>query len=173
MESPKKRKATGPQQPAPPPSQTRFRSPPFGHGGSTLSNPPPGRRRGHSRQRSDISSYRSAGRGRIEPFGPQRGLSPGLGPSREAGGGESSQHQQQHQQQQQQQQQPRSGAHSVSSLLSDQPSPRYPSEMRAQQGESERRNSPATSEERSRRGGSGAAGVGSATGHPGPGREND
>ncbi|KAI0882446.1 uncharacterized protein GGS22DRAFT_191033 [Annulohypoxylon maeteangense] len=163
VESPKKRKATGPQQPAPPPSQPRFRSPPFGqHGGSTLSNPPPGRRRGHSRQRSDISSYRSAGRGRIESFGPHRGLSPGLGPSREAGMGESSQ----------QQQQPRSGAHSVSSLLSDQPSPRYPSEMRAQQGESERRNSPSTSDDRSR-GGGGAAGVGSATGHPGPGRETD
>ncbi|KAI1210375.1 uncharacterized protein F4807DRAFT_467150 [Annulohypoxylon truncatum] len=161
VESPKKRKATGPQQPAPPPSQTRFRSPPFGqHGGSPLSNPPPGRRRGHSRQRSDISTYRSAGRGRIEPFGPHRGLSPGLGPSREAGGGEPSQ-----------QQQPRSGAHSVSSLLSDQPSPRYPSEMRTQQGEGERRNSPATSEERSR--GGVAAGVGSATGHPGPGRETD
>ncbi|OTA57309.1 hypothetical protein K449DRAFT_398701 [Hypoxylon sp. EC38] len=160
VESPKKRKATGPQQAAPPPSQARFRSPPFGqHGGpSTLSNPPPGRRRGHSRQRSDISSYRSMGRGRIESFGPHRGLSPGLGPSREAGMGESSQ-------------QPRSSAHSVSSLLSsDQPSPRYSSELRAQQGESERRNSPATSDERSR---GGLTGLGSAAGPPGSGRENE
>ncbi|KAI2634280.1 hypothetical protein GGS26DRAFT_590123 [Hypomontagnella submonticulosa] len=158
-ESPKKRKATGPQPAAPPPSQARFRSPPFGqHGGSTLSNPPPGRRRGHSRQRSDVSSYRSAGRGRIEHFGPHRGLSPGLGAPREAGMGESSS------------QQPRSGAHSVSSLLSDQPSPRYASEMRAQQSESERRNSPTTTDERSR---GGVAGVGSTAGPPGPGREND
>ncbi|KAI1105013.1 hypothetical protein F4804DRAFT_156475 [Jackrogersella minutella] len=159
VESPKKRKATGPQQPAPPPSQTHYRSPPFGqHGGSTLSNPPPGRRRGHSRQRSDISSYRSAGRGRIESFGPHRGLSPGLGAPREAGLGESSQ------------QTGRSGAHSVSSLLSDQPSPRYASEMRAQHGEGERRNSPMTSDERSR---GGATGLGSTAGHPGSGREAD
>ncbi|KAI0096502.1 hypothetical protein F4814DRAFT_131901 [Daldinia grandis] len=154
-ESPKKRKATGPQQAPPPPSQARFRSPPFGqHGGSsTLSNPPPGRRRGHSRQRSDVSSYRSTGRGRIEPFGPHRGLSPGFGPSRESGLSEPSQ-------------QSRSGAHTVSSLLTDQPSPRYASEMRAQQSEHERRNSPATSDERSR---GRATGIG-----PGePGREND
>ncbi|KAI1388811.1 uncharacterized protein F4822DRAFT_429429 [Hypoxylon trugodes] len=159
VESPKKRKATGPQQAAPPPSQARFRSPPFGqHGGpSTLSNPPPGRRRGHSRQRSDISSYRSVGRGRMEPFGPHRGLSPGLSAPREAGVGEPLQ-------------QPRSGAHSVSSLLSDHPSPRYASEMRTQQGEGSRRNSPAVSDERSR---VGVAGVGSAVGPPGSGREND
>ncbi|KAI0378456.1 hypothetical protein F5Y04DRAFT_291030 [Hypomontagnella monticulosa] len=158
VESPKKRKATGPQPAAPPPSQARFRSPPFGQHGSTLSNPPPGRRRGHSRQRSDVSSYRSAGRGRYDHFGPHRGLSPGPGAPREGGMGESSQ-------------QPRSSAHSVSSLLSDQPSPRYASEMRAQQSESERRNSPTTSDERPR--GGGAAGVGSAAGPPGPGREND
>ncbi|KAI2631986.1 hypothetical protein GGR54DRAFT_645942 [Hypoxylon sp. NC1633] len=143
-ESPKKRKATGPHQAPPPPSQTRFRSPPFGQpgGSSTLSNPPPGRRRGHSRQRSDVSSYRPGGRGRIEGFGPHRGPSPSLGVSRESGVGELSQ-------------QTRSGAHSVSSLLSDQPSPRYPSEMRTQQSESERRNSPATVDERSRGGVSG------------------
>ncbi|KAI6092772.1 hypothetical protein F4821DRAFT_110856 [Hypoxylon rubiginosum] len=151
VESPKKRKATGPQQAAPPPSQ-RFRSPPIQHGGpTTLSNPPPGRRRGHSRQRSDISSYRGRG------FNPHRGLSPSLGVTREAAMGESSQ-------------QPRSSAHSVSSLLSDQPSPRYASEIRTQQGESERRNSPAISDERSR---GGAHGGGSASGPPGSGREND
>ncbi|KAI1471550.1 uncharacterized protein F4812DRAFT_183491 [Daldinia caldariorum] len=155
VESPKKRKATGPQQAPPPPSQARFRSPPFGQhsGSSALSNPPPGRRRGHSRQRSDVSAYRSTGRGRIEPFGPHRGLSPGLGPSRETGVGEVSQSS-------------RSGAHSVSSLLADQPSPRYASEMRPHQSEGERRNSPATSDERSR---GGATGVGSG----GAGREND
>ncbi|KAI1761688.1 hypothetical protein GGR53DRAFT_459219 [Hypoxylon sp. FL1150] len=148
VESPKKRKATGPQQAAPPPSQ-RFRSPPVTHGGpTTLSNPPPGRRRGHSRQRSDISSYRGRG------FNPHRGLSPSLSVTREAAMGESSQ-------------QPRSSAHSVSSLLSDQPSPRYSSEIRTQQSESERRNSPAMSDERSR---GGAPGLGSTAG---PGREND
>ncbi|KAH9908037.1 hypothetical protein F4778DRAFT_458883 [Xylariomycetidae sp. FL2044] len=143
VDSPKKRKATGPQQPAPPPStQARFRSPPFGQlsGPSTLSNPPAGRRRGHSRQRSDISSYRSMGRGRTEGFVPQRGPSPGLSVSRESAVGESSQ-------------QPRSSAHSVSSLLSsDQPSPRYTSEIRMQQAEGERRNSPSMPEERSRGG---------------------
>ncbi|KAI1376154.1 hypothetical protein F4677DRAFT_98171 [Hypoxylon crocopeplum] len=158
-ESPKKRKATGPHQAPPPPSQARFRSPPFSQhaGTSTLSNPPPGRRRGHSRQRSDISSYRPGGRGRIEGFGPHRGLSPSLGVSRETGVGELSQ-------------QPRSSAHSVSSLLSDQPSPRYASEMRTQLGESERRNSPATSDDRSR---GGPTGVGPAAGPSGSGREND
>lgn len=137
VESPRKRKATGPQQAAPAPStQARTRSPPFSHqsGLSTLSNPPPGRRRGHSRQRSDISSYRPTARGRGEGFGPYRGPSPGFG-SREGITTESSQSTQQ----------PRSGAHSVSSLLSDQPSsPRFASEMRLhqQQRESERRNSP-------------------------------
>ncbi|KAI1083859.1 hypothetical protein F5B20DRAFT_576790 [Whalleya microplaca] len=161
VDSPKKRKATGPQPAAPPPAgQTRFRSPPFGqHGGqSTLSNPPSGRRRGHSRQRSDISSYRS-GRGRGEgSFGPYRGLSPGLsGASRETMAGEPSQH-------------PRSSAHSVSSLLSDQPSPRYASEMRLQQGEGERRNSPMTAEELSR---GGTTGSGLAGGPPAREREND
>ncbi|CAJ2511505.1 Uu.00g071300.m01.CDS01 [Anthostomella pinea] len=143
VDSPRKRKATGPPQSGPPPtSQTRLRSPPFVQQGgpSMLSNPPPGRRRGHSRQRSDISSYRSSGRGRGEGFGPHGGFSPGLGTSREAPTGESSQ------------QQPRSSGHSVSSMLSDQPSPRYVAEMRAQQGESERRNSPNASEERSRGG---------------------
>ncbi|KAI5863390.1 hypothetical protein GGS23DRAFT_530902 [Durotheca rogersii] len=159
VDSPKKRKATGPQQPAPPPTQTRFRSPPLGqHGGpSTLPNPPPGRRRGHSRQGSDISSYRSMGRGRTEGFVPHPRLSPSLGASRETAVAESSQ-------------QSRSAAHSVSSLLSDQPSPRYASEMRPQRGESERRNSPVASDERSR---GGTSGPGSAPGPLGPGREND
>lgn len=64
---------------------------------------------------------------------------------------------------------PRSSAHSVSSLLSDQPSPRYVSEMRSQQ-EAERRNSPTTSDDRSR---GGVTGVGPAAGAPSSGREND
>ncbi|KAI1632636.1 hypothetical protein F4809DRAFT_645256 [Biscogniauxia mediterranea] len=144
VDSPRKRKATGPQQAAPPPtSQSRFRSPPFGQTSSTstLSHPPPGRRRGHSRQRSDISSYRSTGRGRGEGFGPpHQGLSPGFNASREATVAEPSQ------------QQSRGSGHSVSSLLSDQPSPRYASEMRTQQGGRERRNSPMASDERSRGG---------------------
>ncbi|KAL3428198.1 hypothetical protein PVAG01_01707 [Phlyctema vagabunda] len=55
--SPKKRKATGPQQPAPPPtSQPQYTSPSFSHGGSSVSNTPSSRRRGHSRQRSDLSA---------------------------------------------------------------------------------------------------------------------
>ncbi|KAF8862875.1 hypothetical protein BDZ45DRAFT_160081 [Acephala macrosclerotiorum] len=55
--SPKKRKATGPQQPAPPPtSQPQYTSPPFSQTGSSVSNTPSSRRRGHSRQRSDMSS---------------------------------------------------------------------------------------------------------------------
>ena len=54
--SPKKRKATGPQQAAPPPtSQPQYTSPPFSQGGSSVSNTPSSRRRGHSRQRSDMS----------------------------------------------------------------------------------------------------------------------
>ncbi|RDL41299.1 uncharacterized protein BP5553_01278 [Venustampulla echinocandica] len=55
--SPKKRKATGPQQPAPPPtSQPQYTSPQFSQVTSSVSNTPPSRRRGHSRQRSDMSS---------------------------------------------------------------------------------------------------------------------
>ncbi|KAI0181414.1 hypothetical protein GGR52DRAFT_35932 [Hypoxylon sp. FL1284] len=150
VESPKKRKATGPQQAAPPPSQ-RFRSPPAGqHSAIPFSNPP-GRGRGHSRQRSDISSYRGRG------FNPHRGLSPSLGVSREAAIGESSQ-------------QPRSSAHSVSSMLSDQPSSRYTSEARAQPSEGERRNSPAVSDDRSR---GGVVGLEPAAGRPMSRRENE
>lgn len=53
--SPKKRKATGPHQSAPPPtSQPQYTSPPFS--GSSVSNTPQSRRRGHSRQRSDLST---------------------------------------------------------------------------------------------------------------------
>ncbi|CAG8982118.1 hypothetical protein HYALB_00003210 [Hymenoscyphus albidus] len=52
--SPKKRKVTGPQQPAPPPtSQPQYTSPPFSQ---TRSSTPSSRRRGHSRQRSDLSA---------------------------------------------------------------------------------------------------------------------
>ncbi|EPE29300.1 hypothetical protein GLAREA_00460 [Glarea lozoyensis ATCC 20868] len=57
--SPKKRKATGP----PPTSQPPYTSPPFSQTGPSVSNTPSGRRRGHSRQRSDLSS-----RG-YEPYG--------------------------------------------------------------------------------------------------------
>ncbi|KAK0651250.1 hypothetical protein B0T16DRAFT_321704 [Cercophora newfieldiana] len=193
-ESPRKRKAPGPQQPAPPPSSSqRFRSPPFSHS-TGLSNPPPGRRRGHSRQRSDLGSYRARGRG-AEGFTSQREASPmpphplgmgggGGGFLREAGESSSSQQQQQQQQQQQhhhqqQQHQPpqqpqqqqqgpplgRSGAHSVSSLLSDNPpSPRVPvSQFGAgaqQYGEGSGRNSPRSSEEKTRGGGSAATRAG-------------
>jgi hypothetical protein len=55
--SPKKRKATGPQQAAPPPtSQPQYTSPPFSQTGSSVPNTPSSRRRGHSRQRSDLSA---------------------------------------------------------------------------------------------------------------------
>ena len=55
--SPKKRKATGPQQAAPPPtSQPQYTSPSFSQTGSSVSNTPQSRRRGHSRQRSDMSA---------------------------------------------------------------------------------------------------------------------
>ena len=55
--SPKKRKATGPQQAAPPPtSQPQYTSPPFSQTGSSVPNTPSNRRRGHSRQRSDLSA---------------------------------------------------------------------------------------------------------------------
>ena len=66
--SPKKRKATGPQQAAPPPtSQPQYTSPQFSQTGSSVSNTPSSRRRGHSRQRSDLSargfeSYRPSSR---------------------------------------------------------------------------------------------------------------
>ncbi|KAK8133966.1 hypothetical protein PG984_005978 [Apiospora sp. TS-2023a] len=147
VDSPRKRKATGPPPPAAPgPSsqQIRYRSPPFSQSGgpSTLGNPPPGRRRGHSRQRSDISAYRST-RGRGDSFGPGRAMSPGLGTPREGGEGGSMQ--------------PR-GTHSVSSLLSDQPSPHYAmSDMRSHPPGDERRQSPVSSEERSRVGVAGSA----------------
>ncbi|OWP05636.1 hypothetical protein B2J93_1685 [Marssonina coronariae] len=55
--SPKKRKATGPQQSAPAPtSQPQYTSPPFSQTASSVSNTPSGRRRGHSRQQSDLST---------------------------------------------------------------------------------------------------------------------
>ncbi|KAK8130189.1 hypothetical protein PG999_002569 [Apiospora kogelbergensis] len=148
VDSPRKRKATGPPPPAAPgpSSQIRYRSPPFSQSGgpSTLGNPPPGRRRGHSRQRSDISAYRST-RGRGDSFGPGRAMSPGLGTPREGGVPEGGS------------MQPR-GTHSVSSLLSDQPSPRYAmSDMRNHPPGEERRQSPVSSEERSRGGAPGSA----------------
>lgn len=158
-ESPRKRKATGPQPAAPPPNtQQRFRSPPFSHStGSTISNPPPGRRRGHSRQRSDASTYR--GRGRAETIGSTRGMSPmtapGPGTAIERGGGsaEPSSHSQP------QATQTRIAAHSVSSLLSSDDHPpqaaHYPTapvaESRGQQRkEGSRQNSPHSSEGRTK-----------------------
>ncbi|KAI1422772.1 hypothetical protein F5Y12DRAFT_786493 [Xylaria sp. FL1777] len=143
-DSPKKRKATGPQHAIPPPSQRRSRSPTFGQQVSTsvLSNPPPGRRRGHSRQRSDISAYRSTGRSRGEPFGQHGGFSPGVGnpvvgTTRETTFAEPYQ-------------QPRS-SHSVSSMLSDQPSTRYSSDIRPSEQPLESDQGPrAASEERGR-----------------------
>ncbi|KAK3304233.1 uncharacterized protein B0T15DRAFT_557803 [Chaetomium strumarium] len=188
-ESPRKRKAPGPQQPAPPPAGAqRLRSPPFAHS-SGLSNPPPGRRRGgggggggggHSRQSSDLGSYRGAGgsRGRGESVGPGRELSPmhtsGASAAREGGGGEPvSSSTQQHQPQvppfvpprAPAPSAPRTGAHSVSSLLSDAPpssprataahfaaGPQQQPEPRTQQqqqyvGENGRRDSPRASED--------------------------
>lgn len=166
-ESPKKRKATGPQPGAPPPSShQRFRSPPFSHTTGSLANPPAGRRRGHARQRSDLSSYRGAGRGGYGGSGGgggsgsgghSRGMSPSpyssappsaTGSLREGdeGGGSS------RSQQQQPSSQPRSGGgHTVSSLLSeDVPSASGPPygqghrepPDRGSRGGSERRRSP-------------------------------
>ncbi|KAM7208642.1 hypothetical protein V8F20_001065 [Naviculisporaceae sp. PSN 640] len=139
--------ATGPQPAAPPPSTTqRFRSPPpFSHSAG-LSNPPPGRRRGHSRQRSDLGTYRGAGRGRGDGgYGQGHGQAPSreISPMRTTPIGDaSSSSQTQYQQQQQQSQsqtaggpQARSGAHSVSSLLSDNPpSPQVPQYAMAASG---------------------------------------
>ncbi|KAI9674158.1 MAG: hypothetical protein M1817_001976 [Caeruleum heppii] len=58
--SPKKRKATGAHQSAPPPSQsqTSYTSPPFSQSGSAASTPS-GRRPAHMRNRSDASSSRT------------------------------------------------------------------------------------------------------------------
>ncbi|KAL8288583.1 hypothetical protein RB597_000618 [Gaeumannomyces tritici] len=146
-ESPqRKRKATGPVPgPPPPSSQQRLRSPPFVHSSTSAG----GRRRGHMRQRSDLSLYRPSGRGNGGPGGRQDppggggygNMSPSYSsaPSSAREGdmsGESSRQQQhhanqpQHAQQQQQHHPPpqgppsRSGPHSVSSLLSEEPSPR-------------------------------------------------
>ncbi|KAJ1338170.1 hypothetical protein MN608_01028 [Microdochium nivale] len=120
-ESPRKRKATGPPPPPPAPSsQIRARSPPFGHKSASA------RHRGHSRQRSDISSYRPSTRARGDSY-TFRGMSPGLSTPRDNPGLEMGL------QQQQQQQQPRGGAHSVNSLLSEQQSPRFVSADSRQQ----------------------------------------
>jgi hypothetical protein len=69
--SPKKRKATGPQQAAPPPtSQPQYTPTSFSQAGSSISNTPSSRRRGHSRQRSDLGSRSSDPYGR--PLSRQR-----------------------------------------------------------------------------------------------------
>lgn len=151
VDSPRKRKATGPQQAAPPPNtQASRRSPPFVYsaGLSTLSNPPPGRRHGHSRQRSDYSSYRPTGRGRGDSYGPSRPHTPGLGTPVEGVPLESSV-------------QARTNTHTVSSMLSEHPSPQYGGESRSQKqqqqhdypGDSERRHSPNSTDEKARAGG--------------------
>jgi hypothetical protein len=100
--SPKKRKATGPQQAAPPPtSQPHYTSPPFSQTGSSVSNTPSSRRRGHSRQRSDLSargaeSHRPSSRHRhtesgfsmASPPGPEQGTVAAVSaePRRRSGG---------------------------------------------------------------------------------------
>ncbi|KLU85336.1 hypothetical protein MAPG_04364 [Magnaporthiopsis poae ATCC 64411] len=138
-ESPqRKRKATGPIPGPPPSTQQRLRSPPFVHSSTSAA----GRRRGHSRQRSDLSLYRPSGRGngggsgRHDQAGGHGygGMSPAYSsaPSSAREGdmsGESSRQQQQQPQQHHpppppQAPQARSGPHSVSSLLSEEPSPR-------------------------------------------------
>ncbi|KAK4458729.1 hypothetical protein QBC42DRAFT_308358 [Cladorrhinum samala] len=126
-ESPRKRKAAGPQPPVPPPStMQRVRSPTFSQS-ATLSNPPPGRKRGHSRQRSDVGTYRSGGlRGRAESSGPGREMSP-MHTSGTSSARESHEPSSQVQQMSLTRTLPpkapsRTGAHSVSSLLSDNPS---------------------------------------------------
>ncbi|KAH7366742.1 hypothetical protein B0T11DRAFT_46838 [Plectosphaerella cucumerina] len=119
-ESPRnKRKATGPPEPAPAPTQQRLKSPSALDSGRSSRNASPERRRGHSRQRSDVSSYRaSGGRRRGDSIGPARAMSPLASSNVSA-------------------QVPRSiGGHSVSSLLSEEPSraspylPRPPADVR-------------------------------------------
>jgi len=89
-ETPKKRKATGQPQPALSPARGEFRarSPPLYLPGS-MSITTSRRGRGHSRQRSDFSPFRSSGPGRArrESFGghirrvsPIRSSTPGSGP---------------------------------------------------------------------------------------------
>lgn len=114
-ETPRKRKATGqhPPAPSPPRGESRLRSPPpFVQSG--LSNPAQRGRRGHTRQRSDFSPYRSSGPGRArrESFGgplrrmsPIRSSTPGLLQDRVGSDRSESQ------------------KHSVSSMLSEEPRP--------------------------------------------------
>ncbi|KAK4132848.1 hypothetical protein BT67DRAFT_463225 [Trichocladium antarcticum] len=132
--------AIGPQHAAPPPptttttttttTQQRHRSPPLSHSSAGLSNPPSSRRRGHTRQRSDLGSYRPGGRSCGESPGPGREMSP-----MHMSGGSAAQDcgepafSTQHQPQVSQFAPPpaqaaapaRAGPHSVSSLLSDSP----------------------------------------------------
>ncbi|CAM1503975.1 Fc.00g015660.m01.CDS01 [Cosmosporella sp. VM-42] len=115
-ETPRKRKATGQHAPSPTRADTRFRSPPpFVQ--SSLSNPTRARR-GHTRQRSDMSSYREPGRSRRESFGgPLRGLSPirssAPGPSQRPS----------HERGSSERERSESQKHSVSSMLSEEPRP--------------------------------------------------
>ena len=128
--SPKKRKATGPQQAAPPPtSQPQYTSPPFSQTGSSVSNTPSSRRRGHSRQRSDLSargleSYRPSSRHRQSEtgFSGQTVASPTQTQSSEQGSGSAAPVE------------PRrrsGGSHPVSSLL-EQSDPRPQSQSQSQ-----------------------------------------
>ncbi|KXJ96955.1 hypothetical protein Micbo1qcDRAFT_4393 [Microdochium bolleyi] len=133
-ESPRKRKATGPQQPPPPPSsQIRTRSPPFGHKSASA------RHRGHSRQRSDMSSYRPSTRARGDAY-TFRGMSPGFSTPRDGPGFDMSS----------QQQQPRSGAHSVNSMLSEQHSPHFASAEPRQQSRPQHQDRPFHSQQQTK-----------------------
>ncbi|KAB5582750.1 hypothetical protein GE09DRAFT_1211381 [Coniochaeta sp. 2T2.1] len=138
--SPKKRK-TSVSRPAPPPLSGGMQMQ-----SATLSNPPPGRRGGHSRQRSDMGTYRPySGRfDRHEGFGPSAGSSSYASRDVLAEAGPSSS--------QSQLQSQRSGGHTVSSLLTDDNpspaqmayfSPRGASDMPSQPGGTFRRASPA------------------------------
>uniref|UniRef100_A0A1Y1JYE9 Uncharacterized protein n=1 Tax=Photinus pyralis TaxID=7054 RepID=A0A1Y1JYE9_PHOPY len=70
-ESSKKRKATGPQLSGTPGEQRLRSPPPFIQ--SSLSNPPPGRKGGHKRQRSDVPWYRPSSHHHHHSEDPERG----------------------------------------------------------------------------------------------------
>ncbi|TVY76931.1 hypothetical protein Focb16_v006641 [Fusarium oxysporum f. sp. cubense] len=118
-ETPRKRKATGHHAPSPARSEQRYRSPPPLSQSGSSSAAFRGSRRGHSRQRSDMSPFRviGPGRSRRESFGgPLRRMSPIRSstsiPSQERPGSENKQ--------------------SVSAILSEEPPPgtRYPGPRR-------------------------------------------
>ncbi|KAL2755147.1 hypothetical protein ACRALDRAFT_2035793 [Sodiomyces alcalophilus JCM 7366] len=116
-----KRKATGahPAPPAPPaPSQQRPRSP-GSQSGPTLGNPPQRKGKGHMRQRSDVSTHRPTGRGSGSGSGDVMGPA---GEQTSPRGTSASKEGEPGQPQTPQQRPSRSGGgHSVSSLLSQEP----------------------------------------------------